>query len=319
MATVAKIRKEKITPFGLHDKLHVDGKYLVDKKGKRVDLRGISTHNMSSYPKYINEACITELTDRFGLSVFRFAMYSGFADGDHGYADGDFNHRVELEDLMMKGVEVCAKLGIYCLVDWHILLEHSPMVYKEEAKLFFKSICKKLRDYDNVIYEICNEPNGEDVTWDVVKEYANEIIPVIREIDPEKIIVVGTPTWSQDVDLAAKSPLEFENVMYTLHFYADTHKESLREKAEEAIAAGLPIFCTEYGVCNAAGDGDINKEESERWIQFMKKNHVSFVQWNLSNKEETSAMIRPSCTKFYGFEWEDFTPSGQYMKELFSC
>ena len=318
MVAIAKLRNEKLTPFGLHDKLHVDGKYLVNKKGKKVILRGLSTHNLSSFPRYVNEDGVRELVNRFDLDVFRLAMYCGPADGDHGYADGDLAHRDMLEQLVIKGVEICAKLGIYCILDWHVLLEKTPMKYKEEAKAFFAKMCPLLKDYDNVIYEICNEPNGPEAPWSEVKAYAEEVIPVIRGIDPEKIIIVGTPMWSQDVHLAAKDPLAYENIMYTMHFYADTHKEELRDKVREALTKDLPIFCTEFGVCNAQGDGDINVEESKTWIRFLKENSISFVIWNLSNKNETSAILSPDCRVDYGYKDADFSPCGKFINELFA-
>lgn len=318
MATIAKMRNEKLTPFGLHDKLHVEGKNLVDKKGKKVLLKGLSSHNMSSFPKFLNEEGIRDLVNIFDFDIFRFAMYSASADGDFGYADGNYDHKVELENLLLKGVETCAKLGIYALIDWHILLEETPMAHKDEAIAFFKKISAQLKDYDNVIYEICNEPNGPKAPWDVVYDYAMEVIPVIRENDPDKIIIVGTPMWSQDVHIAAEKPLPFENIMYTLHFYADTHKEELRDKARAAIEKGLPIFVTEFGVCNAQGDGDINVEESKTWIRFLKENDISFILWNLSNKDETSAILSPDCRATYGYKQDDFSPCGKFIKELFA-
>ena len=310
-----------MTPFEQYGKLHVEGKNLVDEKGNTVQLKGISTHNLNEYPQYVNAEAFKQFRDEYKVTIMRLAMYSGFADNHKGYADSDDEHRAELEEKILKGVEICADLGLYCMVDWHILLDYDPNMHTDMAIRFFKNICPKLKKYDNVIYEICNEPNmnnetKEEVTWEGVKNYANQVIPVIRAIDESKVIIVGTPIWSQRVDEAADSPLEYDNLMYTLHFYADTHRDKLRDKFKYARSKYLPIFVSEFGVGRADGDGDINEEESEKWINLLNEEKISHIIWNLSNKAETSSIIVPECKKVSGFTDEDLTPCGKMMKEI---
>lgn len=317
MTLIATERNGKVTPFGLHGKLHVEGTQLMNEHNAPCQLKGISTHNISLYPEYINEACITELTDKFGMSMFRVAMYSALADDVYGYADGDDAHRAELEDMMVMAAEVCAKLGIYMIVDWHILLDYDPNTHTDKAIQFFKNVCPKLKAYDNIIYEICNEPNM-DTTWAQITNYANQVIPVVRENDPDKVIIVGTPVWSQRVDEAAKAPLAYPNLVYTLHFYADTHKDELRQLMVDAIKDGLPVFVSEFGICDASGNGPINDEETNKWMDLMNEYKISYALWNLSNKAETSAILAPTCTVNCGFSDDDFSECGKrvagYMK-----
>ncbi len=305
------------TPFGVHGKLHVEGAKLMDEYQKVCQLKGISTHNISLYPEYVNEDCVTELADKFGMSTFRIAMYSAEADDVKGYADASDEHRAELEKLVIASAEICAKLGIYLIVDWHILLDYDPNMHTDMAIQFFKNVCPELKKYDNVIYEICNEPNM-DTTWAQITNYANQVIPAIREIDPDKVIIVGTPVWSQRVDEAAKAPLNYPNLVYTLHFYADTHKDNLRSLMVTAINDGLPVFVSEFGICDASGNGPINDEETNKWIELMNEYDVSYVLWNLSNKAETSAILAPTCTVTSNFSEDDFSECGKrvagYMK-----
>lgn len=305
------------TPFGVHGKLHVEGAKLMDEHQNICQLKGISTHNISLYPEYVNETCVTQLTDKFGMSAFRIAMYSAEADEVKGYADGDDAHRAKLEKLVIASADICAKLGIYLIVDWHILLDFDPNMHTDMAIHFFKNVCPALKKYDNVIYEICNEPNM-DTTWAQITTYANQVIPTIREIDPDKVIIVGTPVWSQRVDEAAKAPLDYPNLVYTLHFYADTHKENLRNLMVDAIKDGLPVFVSEFGICDASGNGPINDEETNKWIELMNKYNVSYILWNLSNKAETSAILAPTCTVTGDFSDADFSECGKrvagYMK-----
>ena len=300
-------RNGMTTPFGVHGKLHVEGAKLMDEHQNICQLKGISTHNISLYPEYVNETCVTQLTDKFGMSAFRIAMYSAEADEVKGYADGDDAHRAELEKLVIASADICAKLGIYLIVDWHILLDFDPNMHTDMAIQFFKNICPTLKQYDNIIYEICNEPNM-DTTW---AQITNQVIPVIREIDPDKVIIVGTPVWSQRVDEAAKAPLDYPNLVYTLHFYADTHKENLRKLMVNAINDGLPVFVSEFGICDASGNGPINDEETNKWIDLMNKYNVSYVLWNLSNKAETSAILAPTCTVTSDFSDDDFSECGK--------
>lgn len=316
MTACATNRNNKLTPFGKHGKLRIEGKHLVNASGEICQLRGLSSHNISCYPEYINDSTITELTDRFELDVFRYAMYSAFADDVNGYADSDDAHREKLESLLMDMVETTAKLGIYLIIDWHILLDFDPNMHTDMAIHFFQNICPKLKDYDHVIYEICNEPNM-DCTWEQICNYANQVIPAIQNIDDSKVIIVGTPVWSQRVDEPAKNPLPYKNLTYTLHFYADTHRDDLRKLMVDAITeANLPIFVSEFGICDASGNGPVNEEQSLIWLDLLDEHKISYVLWNLSNKAETSAIIKPECTKLNSFEDDDFSASGNFLASM---
>ena len=147
-------------------------------------------------------------------------------------------------------------------------------------------------DCPNVLYEICNEPNGQ-VSWAEIKAYAEEIISVIREKDKDGIIIVGTPNWSQYVDQALANPIiNSYNIMYALHFYAATHTQTLRDSMTKAVEEGLPIFVTEFGICDASGNGSIDFEQAKQWVAQMNTYNISYIAWNLSNKNETSAILK---------------------------
>lgn len=292
--------------------LHVEGTKLCDKKGNTVQLRGVSTHGLSWYPQYVNDKCFKELHDKWGANVVRLAMYT--ADYN-GYCTGDAKNRKALKDLVKKGVKLADKYHMYVIVDWHILSDCNPKQNQKAAKAFFKDMSKELKRYDNVLYEICNEPNG-GTSWKDIKSYARSVIPVIRKNDKDAVIIVGTPTWSQEVDKAAADPIKEKNIMYALHFYAGTHKEWLRDTMTKAIKAGLPVFVTEYGICDASGNGAIDKTEAKKWIKTLDKYDVSYVAWNLSNKGETSAMIGSSCQKTSGFKRSELSESGKWVYDL---
>ena len=260
--------------------LKIKDNTLVNEKNEKIQLKGMSTHGLQWYGEYANEETIKDLKE-MGSNLIRIAMYTE----ENGYiSNRNIKEKVE------KIVEIAKKEDMYVIIDWHILSDGDPLIHKEEAKEFFREMSLKYKDYPNVIYEICNEPNG-NVTWENnIKPYAEEVIKEIRENSKKSIIIVGTPTWSQEVDKPANNKINDELVMYALHFYSGTHTEWLRERAKEALKE-IPIFVSEWGVSDASGNGGVYKEETLKWLNFMKENNISWANWSLSNKNESSAML----------------------------
>ncbi len=295
-------------------RLHVEGTKLVNSRGRTVQLKGVSTHGLSWYPEYVNQAAFTYMKKKWNINVVRLALYTAEYNG---YCVGDKANRRALEDLIDRGVKYAKKAGLYVIIDWHILSDGNPKTYQKQALSFFKKMAKKYKNYTNVIYEICNEPNS-GTSWKTIKSYAKKVISQIRTYDKKAVILVGTPNWSQDVDEAAKSPIKgVKNVMYTCHFYAATHGKSYRDKVQKALDAGLPVFVSEFGICDASGTGSLNRTQAKKWLTFLDKNKVSYVAWNLSNKDESSAFIRPSCSKTTGWTTKNLTASGKWLVKWF--
>ncbi len=289
--------------------LHVEGTKLVNAKGKTVQLKGISTHGLSWFPEYVNQKAFTYMKKKWKINVVRLAMYTAEYNG---YCTGDDQNRKNLEKLIDNGVRYATKAGLYVIIDWHILSDGNPGTYQTQAVSFFKKMAKKYRKYSNVLYEICNEPNG-GADWNTIRSYADTVVKTIRKYDKKAVILVGTPTWSQDVDAAAKDPLRgYGNLMYTLHFYAGTHGQYLRDKAQAALTAGLPLFVSEFGISDASGNGGLNTAEGKQWLDFLDKNKISYVAWNLSNKDESSALIGSSCQKTTGWKKNDLSDWGKW-------
>lgn len=291
----------------VNGKLHVEGSKLCDEKGNEVQLRGVSTHGLAWFPQYVNNECFADLKS-WGANVVRLAMYT-YESG--GYCtDGD---QEQLKSLVENGVQYATDNDMYVIIDWHVLNEGNPNRYSDRAKAFFSEMAQKYASNNNVIYEICNEPcNG--ATWDDVKFYAGEVIPSIRSYDKDAVILIGTPNWSQDVDCAVKDPvMGFDNIMYSLHFYAATHKEDLQNKLKAAADAGLPIFVSEYGICDASGNGQIDVDSANNWISILDSYDISYVCWNLSNKAEASAIISSGCDKTSGFTYDDLSDEGKWL------
>lgn len=293
--------------------LHVKGTQLCNEEDTAVQLRGLSTHGIAWFPQYVNKDAFQTFRDEWNVNVIRLAMYT--AENGGYCTDGD---KEELKDLIKDGVQYATELDMYVIIDWHILADGNPNTNKAKALAFFEEMSALYADYDNILYEICNEPNG-GTSWSDVKAYAEEVIPVIRANDSDAVILVGTPNWCQYVDQAAADPItDYDNIMYTLHFYAATHTDDLRNKMKEALKAGLPIFVSEFGICDASGNGAIDTNQAAQWLDTMNELDVSYVAWNISNKDETSAILKTSCTKFGGFNEEDFSESGKWLYQVYS-
>lgn len=306
--TAASVTKSEAgTPVANHGKLSVKGTKLVDKNGKPYQIQGVSTHGIGWFPEYVSKDTFKTMRDEWGINCVRLAMYTAEYNG---YCTG--GNQSSLKKIVNDGVSYATDLGLYVIIDWHVLQDRDPNTYKKEAIAFFDEMSKKYAGYDNVLYEICNEPNS-GVNWSSVKSYAMEVIPVIKANDPNAIIIVGTPTWSQDVDIAANDPITgYTNIMYTIHFYAETHRDSLRSKMKTALNKGLPIFCTEFGICDASGNGTINEAEANKWIAEMQSNGIGYCIWNLSNKAESSSLISSGCNKKSGWTENDLSQEGKW-------
>lgn len=289
--------------------LRVEGTQLCDAQGNPVQLRGISTHGLSWFPQYVNEDCFRQLRNEWNASVVRLAMYTAESGG--WCTDGD---RDQLRSLIATGVQAATDADLYVIIDWHILSDSDPNIYLDEAVAFFDEMSRTYADRTNVIYEICNEPNG-GTAWESVKSYAEQVIPVIRANAPDAVILVGTPNWSQYVDQAAANPLTgCDNIMYTLHFYAATHTDALRATLAEAIANGLPVFVSEFGICDASGNGAVDIAQADSWIALLNDLGVSYVMWSLSNKNESASVLVSTCDKTSGFTDDDLSKSGTWLR-----
>lgn len=279
------------------------------KTGKAVQLRGVSTHGLSWFPQYVNQACFSQISSEWGCNLVRLAMYTAEYNG---YCTGDAANRSKLRALVDKGVKAAEAANMYVIVDWHILSDGNPNTYYKQARSFFNWASKRYKSSKNVIFEICNEPNG--VSWAQVKSYEKKIVKLIRSNGAKNVILCGTPTWSQELDKAVASPITgYKNLMYTLHFYAGTHGEQLRQVYMNAVAAGLPVFVSEFGICDASGNGALNKPQANKWIKALNKNKTSFVCWQLSNKAESSSLLKASCAKTSGFTASNLSASGRWL------
>lgn len=283
-------------------RLKVIGTQLCNEDGQAVVLRGMSSHGLQWYGQFASAQAMAS-TAEYGANVFRLAMYT---------AEGGYLSQPGLKEAVKNGVAAAVQNDMYVIIDWHILSDGNPMTHLEEAKAFFSEMARLYKDTPNVIYEICNEPNN--VSWaGEVRPYAEAVLAAIRAEDGQAVVLIGSPTWSQDVHLAAANPLSGQNLMYTCHFYAGTHGEWLRQRVDEALQSGLPIFFSEWGVSRADGGGGVFLEEAEAWLQFMNQRGLSWCSWSLCDKNESSAALKPGASAGGPWTEQDLSEAGRFV------
>ncbi len=276
-------------------------KTLCDKDGNPIQLRGMCTHGLQWYPEIINNNAFAALSKDWGSNVIRLAMY---------VAEGGYSKDPEtIKKRVIDGIDLAIANDMYAMVDWHVLTPGDPNadIYKG-AMDFFKEISQKYPNNPHIIYELANEPSPNDpgVTndaagWAKVKSYAEPIIKMLRDSGNKNLVVVGSPNWSQRPDLAANNPINDNNTIYTVHFYSGTHKTSpnstdrgnVMSNVRYALEHGVAVFCSEWGSSEASGNNGPYLKEADEWLEFFNANNISWINWSLSNKNETSGSFIP--------------------------
>ena len=290
-------------PVSQNGFLSVKGTSLVNKDGKALVLHGVSLGWHNWWPRFYNENTVTWLKEDWKCNYIRAAIGAN-TDGNCYVANPTY-----ALNCLYAVVDAAIKNDMYVIVDWH-----AGSILLDDAKGFFQTVAGKYKDYPNIIYEIFNEPDNT-VSWSAVKAYSEAVIGTIRAIDSKNIILVGSPSWDQSVNLPAADPItEYSNIMYTLHFYAASHKQSLRDVATAALQKGLPLFVSECGGMEASGDGAINQTEWQAWLQWMSQNNISWDAWCIADKNETCSMILDTSSPVSGWKDSDLKEWGQIIR-----
>ncbi len=305
-------RYPKGSAVATYGKLKVKNSQLCDMNDKPVQLRGMSTHGVQWFTNiYTDPNAISTLVDNWNINVLRIAMYVQ----ESGYATGAVKSDAEWNTYIDSVSNLCAKKGIYCIIDWHILTPGDPLAEENYSKAlqFWNYMSKKHAKDAHVLYEICNEPNGGDVSWPRVREYGRKIIEAIRVNDNNSVVLVGTPVWSQDIDIAALAQIEDSDVMYTLHFYAGSHGKSFRQRGDRAMQAPYktPIFITEFGTSDASGDNGFFKDATIDWLTWASKHNLSWCNWSFADKGESASALQKDAA---ANGWNSLTESGSLIR-----
>jgi endoglucanase len=298
------------TPVAINGQLRVCGVNLCNQYGKPIQLRGVSTHGLQWFPACYNTNSLNTLATDWKADVLRIAMYVN----EDGYTTNPSAFTAKVNDL----VDQAESRGMYSIIDFHTLTPGDPNVNLENAKTFFRNVAARNASKKNVIYEIANEPNG--VTWEQIRTYANQVIPIIRGLDPDAVILVGTRGWSSlgvsngssSAEIIA-NPLSFSNIMYTFHFYAASHLDNYRSEVRNA-ASRLPLFVSEWGTTSATGGGSVDIGSSTAWLDLLDSLKISHVNWTYSDANESSAIFRSGTCAGSNYGTSQLSQSGQFVR-----
>lgn len=283
--------------------LRVSGNRIVDQTGAAVQLRGMSLYWSQWIGKYYTYNTVKWLRDDWKVTVIRAAM------GINGNTDGYLVNPAAEEAKVVAVVDAAISLGIYVIIDWH---DHTASDHRAQAQAFFSKMAQKYRNTPNVLFETWNEPLA--VSWSgVIKPYHQAVLSSIRQYS-SNIVICGTRNWSQEVDEAAADPVSGSNIAYTLHFYANTHKQFLRDKASSALSRGAALFVTEYGTTDASGNGAVNSTETRTWWSFLDQNKISHANWSVADIGESSAALVSGASPNGGWTTSQLKTSGQLVR-----
>lgn len=299
------------SPVAANGPLRVVGNQILNQHDRPVSFAGNSFFWSNSgwgAEGFYQAKTVRYLKSQWGASIVRVAMGVEAAGGYIDDPDGNQN-RIEAV------IDAALQEGLYVIVDWH---SHQAEEHQTEAIEFFQEIARKYGEQPNLIYELYNEPIRQ--SWsEVIKPYAVAVASAIREIDQDNLILVGSSTWSQDVDIAAAAPLiGFGNLAYTVHFYAGTHGVALRDKIDRALALEVPVVVSEWGSVNANGDGEVAVDETERWVEFMRQRGLTHLNWSVHNKAEGASVFNPDAPTDGGWSDRHLTASGRLVKQIVS-
>ncbi|WP_426512107.1 cellulase family glycosylhydrolase [Dactylosporangium sp. McL0621] len=299
------------TPLAINGQLHVCGVNLCNQYNKAIQLRGMSTHGIQWFASCINGSSLDALANDWKADLLRIAMYvqeQGYETNPSGFT-AQVNNYVDLAEAR----------GMYAIIDFHTLTPGDPNYNLDRAKTFFASVAQRNANKKNVIYEIANEPNG--VSWQGIKSYAEQVIPVIRAADPDAVVIVGTRGWSSlgvsdgssETEIV-NNPVNATNIMYTFHFYAASHKDNYRSTVARA-AKLLPLFVTEFGTVSATGGGALDLASTTAWLDLLDQNKISYANWTYSDANESSAAFKPgTCAAGSYTNANSLSESGTYLR-----
>lgn len=314
------------------EKLHVENNQLYAGNQPAV-FSGMSFGWHNIWPRFYEAQTVKYLHDEWGCNIFRAAIGAD----DHAKADnpgipGGYASEPEFAlQCAYNVIDGAIASGSYVIVDFH-----SHVLHLEDAKSFFATIATRYKGCPNIIYELFNEPvcfsfedgrenpyedlgNAEAMQayWKALKVYAEELIEVITGIDDSKpLILMGCPSWDQRIDLPANDPIKgYDNLMYTMHFYAATHGQWLRDATDAALQAGIPVFISECAAVEASGDGYLDEEAWNVYDEWAKKNGLSMMAWSISDKVESCSMLTKQASSCGPWEDEVVKPWGKIVKD----
>jgi len=298
----AQAMDAKETYVGVHGRLSVKGNKIVDKNGNPTTLHGMSLYCWATQgTQFFNTSAINHLAQDWKCTAIRIAILPS------AYKK---NPKTEL-DKVKTVMDACIANGVYGIIDWHSM--GGAQNDLQSSQEFFAAVATEYGKTPNIMYEPWNEPVNE--TWKIIKTYHEGVISKIRPIDPDSIVICGSRQWDQQVAEASADPItSSKNIAYSIHFYADTHKQGLRNNGAQALKNGVALFASEYGTCAASGNGNMNAAETQLWWNWLDENNVGCTNWSVAALGETSAAFQSKASATGPWTDDMLKPSGLLVR-----
>ena len=325
------------SPVAKHGRLSISGNKMVSQHGHEVQLKGMSffwgNSGAEGRPFY-NDAVVGWMTHDWKVDVLRAAIgpandpqntSAPFTYVGAGYIDGDeagqWNNVVTV-------VEGAIRRGIYVIVDWH---SHKATTYTTQSAAFFTRVVQAYGRYPNLIYEIYNEPCNQanrcsNESWDQIRNYSNTVVSAIRTAETSlgagthnNVVIIGTRGFSslENPGEINSSPVTGTNLAYSLHFYNDQwHWDNFWGRAETILSANRAVFVSEFGISTSDGGGSVNTDRGNQWLTRLNGAKVSWVNWSITNKNESSAALVPSAGTNGGWTTAQLSTSGNWVRNI---
>lgn len=215
--------------------------------------------------------------------------YKLFTDEDYMGLKSDQDGFKRLDDV----IGWCREFGLYVILDMHDApggqtgdnIDDSygyPWLFEsEESQLLFCDIWRRIAEYyrnEPVIlgYDLINEPiapyfDNMDELNKLLEPLHKRVTAVIREVDPNHIIMLGAPQWNGNFSPFTDWTYD-DNIMYTCHRYGgDASVAAIGNFIEFKAMTNLPMYMGEIG--------HNTDEWQEAFCIAMEQSNIGYTFW----------------------------------------
>jgi len=226
--------------------------------------------------------------------------------------------------LLDSAVSWCTDLGLYVDIDWHSIgnlemeLFQDPMYNTslKETYEFWRTISVHFAGNNTVaFYELFNEPTSYrgrlgQVSWSAWKKINENIIQLIRSVDPETIPLVAGFDWAYDLTPLREEPINAKGVGYVTHPYPNKRSQPWEPKWDEDFgfaASQYPLIATEIGFTVKNGDdADGAEHYGSRITRYLEAKGIGWLAWDFDPE------WGPQLLKSWDYQ---LTPSGIFFEK----
>lgn len=164
-------------------------------------------------------------------------------------------------------IDACLALGLEVQLDCHhydALVAH-PETERARFLNIWRAIAEDQQDAPpQLIFEPFNEPNGAHWNGAALRDLQRDVVAVIRESNPRRLIVLGPGNWQNIDALHDWRPPEGENIAVSAHYY---EPHDFTHQRAEWLGADAPTFDRQWGTSADRRQVIEHIETAARWAQ----------------------------------------------------